>query len=108
MKEGEKGSALCTVKSGDSPFDFEWKKDGNTLEVSSNIAIQSVLDSSVLVIQSVTSESSGNYTCVAKNAFGSDRFTAALTVTGISLKILMLYYNKNILVCRFFFCSNSL
>lgn len=83
LKEGEKGSAFCTVKSGDRPFEFEWKKDGNSLEVSPNIIIQSVLDSSVLVIQSVTSESSGNYTCIVKNAFGSDRFTAALTVTGI-------------------------
>lgn len=85
LKEGEKGSALCTIKSGDGPFEFEWKHDGKDLEKSSNIIIQSVLDSSMLRIQSVTSESSGNYTCIVKNAFGSDRFTALLTVTGMNI-----------------------
>ncbi|XP_035232059.1 Down syndrome cell adhesion molecule-like protein Dscam2 [Stegodyphus dumicola] len=81
VKEGERGSATCTIKSGDSPFQFEWLKDGKEVKEAAHIKIQSVLDSSFLVIQSVTSESSGNYTCIVKNSYGSDRFTSSLTVT---------------------------
>ncbi|GBL76511.1 Hemicentin-2 [Araneus ventricosus] len=81
LKEGERGSAICTIKSGDRPFEFQWMKDGESVSESSNVKIQSVLDSSFLVIEAVTSESSGNYTCIVKNSYGSDRFVAALTVT---------------------------
>ncbi|PRD30311.1 UNVERIFIED_CONTAM: Dscam2 [Trichonephila clavipes] len=81
LKEGERGSATCTIKSGDKPFEFQWMKDGEIVRESSNIRIQSVLDTSLLIIEAVTSESSGNYTCIVKNSFGSDRFTATLTVT---------------------------
>ncbi|XP_054724340.1 cell adhesion molecule Dscam2-like [Uloborus diversus] len=80
-KEGERASATCTIKSGDRPFEFEWKKDGHSVETSANIIIQSVLDSSMLVIQSVSAQSSGNYTCIVKNSFGNDRYTSILVVT---------------------------
>ncbi|GFU20638.1 down syndrome cell adhesion molecule-like protein 1 [Nephila pilipes] len=81
LKEGERGSATCTIKSGDKPFEFQWMKDGEIVRETSNIRIQSVLDTSLLIIEAVTSESSGNYTCIVKNSYGSDRFNAALTVT---------------------------
>ncbi|KAF8793261.1 Titin like protein [Argiope bruennichi] len=81
LKEGERGSAICTIKSGDRPFEFQWMKDGNIVNESSNIKIQSVLDSSFLVIEAVRSESSGNYTCIVKNSYGTDRFVATLAVT---------------------------
>ncbi|GBL76510.1 Down syndrome cell adhesion molecule-like protein 1 [Araneus ventricosus] len=81
LKEGERGSATCTIRSGDRPVEFNWKKDGRDLTVSSSVDIQSFKDSSFLVIESVTSESSGNYTCIVSNTYGRDQFTASLTVT---------------------------
>lgn len=83
LREGERGSAICTIRSGDRPLEFQWKKDGQDVSEISNIKIQSIPDSSVLVIESVTSKSSGNYTCIVKNAYGADQFTAILTVTGL-------------------------
>lgn len=62
---------------------FLWKKDGQDIVESSNIEIQSIKDSSFLFIESVTAKSSGNYTCIVTNSFGSDKFTATLTVTGM-------------------------
>lgn len=82
LREGERGSTICTIRSGDRPLSFEWRKDGQEISETSNIKIQSVPDSSILVIESVDSKSSGNYTCIVKNAHGSDQFTAVLTVTG--------------------------
>ncbi|GIY86363.1 hemicentin-2 [Caerostris extrusa] len=82
LKEGERGSAICTIRSGDTPLEFQWLKDGQDVNEIEGIKIQSVMDSSFLVISSVTSKSSGNYTCIVKNSFGSDRYTSVLAVTG--------------------------
>lgn len=82
LKEGQRGSATCTIKSGERPFEFQWLKNGDAIMKSSNVKIQNVLDSSFLVIEAVSSESNGNYTCIVKNAFGTDRFTAPLNVAG--------------------------
>ncbi|KFM80800.1 Down syndrome cell adhesion molecule-like protein 1-like protein, partial [Stegodyphus mimosarum] len=81
LKEGERGSAVCTIRSGDRPVDFQWKKDGQDITKSSSVDIQSLRDSSFLVIETVTAKSSGNYTCIVTNAYGNDQFTASLTVT---------------------------
>lgn len=83
LKEGERGSATCTIRSGDTPIQFKWKKDGQDIVESANIETQSVKDSSLLFIKSVSSKNSGNYTCIVTNTFGSDKFTALLTVTGM-------------------------
>lgn len=91
LKEGERGSAVCAIRSGDTPLDFEWLKDGQVITETKNLKIQSVMESSFLVISSVTSESSGNYTCIVKNAYGSDKFTASLAVTGKSVLIIRYY-----------------
>ncbi|GFU20645.1 down syndrome cell adhesion molecule-like protein 1 [Nephila pilipes] len=81
LKEGERGSAICTIRSGDRPVEFQWKKDGEALQKASNVDIQSLKDSSFLIIESVTSKSSGNYTCIVTNTFGRDEYTSSLTVT---------------------------
>ncbi|XP_035232053.1 Down syndrome cell adhesion molecule-like protein Dscam2 [Stegodyphus dumicola] len=81
LREGERGSATCTIRSGDRPLEFQWLKNGEELKETSNVEIQSIKDTSILLIESVTSESSGNYTCIVKNAYGTDRFTASLYVS---------------------------
>lgn len=85
LNEGERGSAVCTVKLGEGPFKFEWLKDGHEIKENENIKIQNLMDSSLFIIQSVTSQSTGNYTCIVKNNAGSDRFTAELIVSGMSI-----------------------
>lgn len=85
LKEGESISVVCSVRSGDKPVQFQWKKDGQEIVQNSNIGMQTVKDTSLLIIESVTAKSSGNYTCMVSNKFGSDHFTAPLTVTGAYL-----------------------
>ncbi|KAG8178098.1 hypothetical protein JTE90_017447 [Oedothorax gibbosus] len=81
LKEGESGTVICSIRSGDKPLQFQWIKDGEEIKKTQNVEIQSVRDTSILLIDSVTSQSSGNYTCIVKNAFGSDRYTANLAVS---------------------------
>ncbi|KAG8173214.1 hypothetical protein JTE90_023107 [Oedothorax gibbosus] len=81
LKEGERGSATCTIRSGDTPLEFTWLKDGQDVRDIEGVRIKSDLDSSFLIIPFVTSKSSGNYTCIVKNAFGSDRYTSTLAVS---------------------------
>nr|XP_042909302.1 Down syndrome cell adhesion molecule-like protein Dscam2 isoform X1 [Parasteatoda tepidariorum] len=81
LKEGERANTICSVRSGDRPIEFMWKKDGQPLSVASTTSVQSIEDSSVLIIKSVDSNISGNYTCIVTNAFGRDQHTATLVVT---------------------------
>lgn len=92
LKEGERVSVACSVRSGDRPVQFQWKKDGQEIVENSNVGMQTVKDTSLLTIESVTAKSSGNYTCIVSNKFGSDQFTAALTVTGMHKKYVYIYY----------------
>lgn len=103
LQEGERGSAICTIRSGERPLEFQWKKDNEDISETSNIKIQSVPDSSILVIESVTSKSSGNYTCIVKNSFGRDQFTAVLTVTGLYIRFNAMKYLIFISVLIYFY-----
>ncbi|XP_054724338.1 cell adhesion molecule Dscam2-like [Uloborus diversus] len=81
LKEGDRASVTCTITSGDRPLQFQWKKDGQDISSFKNIKTQSITDTSILIIESVTAKSSGNYSCIISNSHGSDTFTAVLTVT---------------------------
>lgn len=83
VKEGDFVSVVCIVKSGSHPITFVWFKNGEEFKTSKkNASIENSPVTSVLILNSVTSESDGNYTCSAKNSFGSDRHSATLKVKG--------------------------
>lgn len=86
---------MCTASQGDPPVKLSWVKDAAVLEADGDpvqggqqpagIQIKDFAAfSSVLAINSVTSNHSGNYTCVVTNRAGRAEFTAALSVTGNS------------------------
>lgn len=69
------------------PFDMHWWKDGVPVKSTSRLTVYSSKNGgplSMLSLVDVTSEDSGNYTCVARNAAGSDGLSAYLTVTGMA------------------------
>ncbi|GFR22308.1 titin [Trichonephila clavata] len=83
VKEGDFVSVVCIVKSGTQPITFMWFKDGQEFRSSSKDAsIENSPVTSALILNSVTSESDGNYTCKAKNSYGSDQHSSALKVKG--------------------------
>lgn len=72
----------CAVISGLKPFAFEWTFNRKPLKANSNIKIENSENFSFLSIQSVKQSNSGNYTCLAKNAVGSDFILFNLNVKG--------------------------
>ncbi|GFU00986.1 hemicentin-1 [Nephila pilipes] len=77
---GQKASAACTAISGDQPLEFRWLKNGKDVSSGGQITIRTLVDVSVLVIETVDASSSGNYTCNLRTSAGSDSFTAPLDV----------------------------
>lgn len=77
----------CQILEGDLPIAFRWEKNGQAV-TSSPYAPSGIITrrmdeySASLVIEHITSLHSGNYTCIASNIAGSERFTVPLTVNG--------------------------
>ena len=82
LQVGQRTSVPCLVSSGSPPYKFEWIKDGLVISSNERTSIGEFEGVSTLVIKETSIEDAGNYTCIAKNAFGSDSFTAKLTLKG--------------------------
>ncbi|KAH8022254.1 hypothetical protein HPB51_023132 [Rhipicephalus microplus] len=78
--KGEKISIVCSVSDGTPPFSFSWSKDGNELQTSDRVKVKPEPEYSVAFINSVDEKSAGNYTCIVKNIFGFDSYSAYLDV----------------------------
>lgn len=82
---GERIGVQCLVTKGDAPMTIRWLK-GDTpvseLHLSS-LTVTSVGEfSSTLLIERVTVEHGGSYTCEARNAAATTNHTVQLTVNG--------------------------
>ncbi|KAK5637805.1 hypothetical protein RI129_000012, partial [Pyrocoelia pectoralis] len=67
LREGMRAAITCQIMEGDLPITFRWERNGNT--ISNNV-----------VEEKVSSTHSGNYTCVASNIAGSEKYIVPLTV----------------------------
>ena len=79
IRMGQRVSIVCSLKEGTPPISFSWLKDGlqvsqkNELSVLNNGEYQETLQ-----ISKVRPEHVGNYTCAAKNTFGSDQISVSV------------------------------
>lgn len=81
--EGEMVSVTCLAATKIKPISYEWSKNGNTLEASlSNVRMTTTDELSVLILDPVSLDDSGNYTCKATNSAGYDKHTTSLNVKG--------------------------
>lgn len=82
--EGSLASVTCLALSKTKPINFEWLKNGDKISGhAENLRINTANEVTILIVDPVTSDDSGNYTCLAKNVLGSDKYTAELQVKGI-------------------------
>ncbi|XP_076306886.1 cell adhesion molecule Dscam1-like isoform X5 [Tachypleus tridentatus] len=82
VEEGKHIQVTCGLETHDTADDFKWFKEGHPLQSGKKWTILSPGRVSVLIINSVTIDTSGNYTCVVRNSVGQDEFTTELRVKG--------------------------
>ncbi|KAG8174643.1 hypothetical protein JTE90_019624 [Oedothorax gibbosus] len=76
---GKRITATCTTSSGEK-MEFKWLKNGKTLSKGLNVDIRSYPDLSTLVIDSLSEEDSGNYTCNVNSRGVTASYTTSLQV----------------------------
>lgn len=72
---------MCSVLST-SDISFRWFKEKEEISSTQDIRIKNDLDFSVLVIEPVNVNSSGNYSCLARDNSGEDIYSSYLQVEG--------------------------
>lgn len=83
MHEGQFAQITCSVSEGDLPLIIEWTLNEQPIQQYPEIGVSFVgKRTSMLVLDSVTYEHAGNYTCKAINKAGESTYTAELQVNG--------------------------
>lgn len=84
---GDSASVQCLVTSGDLPLDVKWLfNDRPISEIFGISTVKLGKRTYALTIDSVSAKHVGNFSCVASNAAGVDRYSAGLIVNGIKLR----------------------
>ncbi|XP_050296010.1 cell adhesion molecule Dscam2 isoform X2 [Anthonomus grandis grandis] len=83
LREGMRAAITCQIMEGDLPITFRWERNGKP--IINNAALGTLVRridefSSSLIIDRVSSQHSGNYTCIANNIAGSEKYGVPLTV----------------------------
>ncbi len=85
--EGYAYLLLCQVIAGTKPVFLQWNKNGITLSNSPESKFKIENNEEMLfsqfAIKSVDRNDSGNYSCIARNAFGTDIQSTLLIVKGL-------------------------
>lgn len=81
LREGMRAAISCQILEGDLPVSFRWERSGKQILGTGNEVIRRLDEySTSLVIEKISSDFSGNYTCIASNVAGIEKFTVPLTV----------------------------
>ncbi|XP_022655319.1 Down syndrome cell adhesion molecule-like protein Dscam2 isoform X3 [Varroa destructor] len=81
LSEGKRVALVCSVSSGTRPILFQWLKEGQTIENLPNVYTgQTGEYQASLQIENLSADHVGNYTCSAKNAYGSDQMSVAVVL----------------------------
>ncbi|KAF5279124.1 hypothetical protein FQA39_LY05802 [Lamprigera yunnana] len=78
---GDRASLTCSVTKGDLPLTISWHKDGRVVEPAQMLSVTQVDQyTSILLIESLTPEHNGNYSCVVRNLAAEVSHTQHLVV----------------------------
>ncbi|XP_068892720.1 cell adhesion molecule Dscam2 isoform X3 [Tenebrio molitor] len=78
---GDRASLTCSVTKGDLPLTISWLKDGRNVQPAHMVSITQVDQfTSILVIEKLSPEHNGNYSCVVRNLAAEVSHTHQLVV----------------------------
>ncbi|XP_037907259.1 Down syndrome cell adhesion molecule-like protein Dscam2 isoform X7 [Hermetia illucens] len=78
---GDRASLTCSVVKGDLPLTITWLKDDRRIDPSQHMSVKQVDQyNSILVIENLGSDHTGNYSCVVRNSAAQVENTQALLV----------------------------
>lgn len=109
---GERASLTCSVTKGDLPLTIAWLKDGRPLDASQRMSITQVDQfNSILLIESLSPDHSGNYSCVARNLAAEVSRTQQLMVNGNlrprALCLCPFFIICSLFILSCFYCSSN-
>lgn len=85
MSAGNMAQIQCIVTEGDSPLQIAWTMQGSEVSSGKHRGVSTLRvgeKSSLLIIESVTAEDSGLYTCTVSNKGGIVKYETELVVNG--------------------------
>ncbi|XP_034196077.1 Down syndrome cell adhesion molecule 2 isoform X7 [Osmia lignaria lignaria] len=78
---GERTTLTCSVTRGDLPLTISWLKDGRAMGPSERVTVTNMDQyNSILMIESLSPDHNGNYSCVARNLAAEVSHTQRLVV----------------------------
>ncbi|KAH8379056.1 hypothetical protein KR009_002841 [Drosophila setifemur] len=81
LNMGDRASLTCSVVKGDLPLSMNWRKDGRPIDPTQHMSVKQVDQyNSILVIENLGSDHTGNYSCVVKNSAAEVENSQALLV----------------------------
>lgn len=89
LPEGSRFALLCNVEYGSAPLFFQWLKDGHVIVSNSdtNYKIETSDKHSTLAIENVHRSDAANYSCIARNAVGSDMQSILISIKGVTQSV---------------------
>lgn len=81
LEEGQRLVIACVILKGSQPISFSWRKENIPLIPSSDVkVVHSDSYQDQLQIEKLNSDHVGNYTCSARNSFGSDQMSVSVAL----------------------------
>lgn len=84
LNVGDRASLTCSVVKGDLPLQIQWRKDGRPIELAAqHMSVKNVDQyNSILVIDHLVADHTGNYSCCVRNAAAEVESAQRLLVNG--------------------------
>lgn len=83
LNMGERASLTCSIIKGDMPLKLSWRKNGKPIDSALLTSVKHVDQyNSILVIENLRSEHTGNYSCLVKNLAAEVETSQTILVNG--------------------------
>lgn len=107
LNVGDRASLTCSVVKGDVPLTITWRKDGRSIEISSqhHMSVKNVDQyNSILVIENLVADHTGNYSCCVRNLAAEVESSQSLLVNGNRVTTTTTTTTHLLFYIFFFFC----